>query len=122
MRQCCVQEIECLQIDMAKNGRFVTAAHPLVLDLHSRSYLDGMVRFNMLPMRLVSVPRAGQSLVYVEGKNCWPLPPGSLFSEATTRWSPTLKTACYAALKERGNARRQIIVREMLQYMMWQVV
>jgi hypothetical protein len=114
VRQCCVQEIVCLQIDMAKNGRFVTAPHPLVLDLHSRSYLDGMVRFNMLPMRLVSVPRAGQSLVYVEGKNCWSLPPGTLFSEATTRWSPMLKTACYAALKERGNARRQIIVREML--------
>ena len=73
-----------------------------------------MVRFNMLPMRLVSVPRVGQSPVYVEGKNCWPLPPDLLFSEATTRWSPVLKTACYAALKERGNARRQIIVREVL--------
>jgi hypothetical protein len=114
VRQCCVQEIVCVQIDMSKSGKFVTAPHPLVLDLHSRSYLDGLVRFNMLPMRLASVPRIGQSLVYEEGQNCWTLPPGSLFSDATTRWSPMLKTACYAALKERGNARRQILVRDML--------
>ena len=48
-------------------------------------------------MRLVSVPRAGQSPIYVEGKNCWPLPPGSLFSEATSR----LKTLKSGILKKR---------------------
>ena len=63
-------------------------------------------------MRLVAT---GDGRVRSAGTNCWPVPAGSDPSVRLTnvlrRWTVTLKTACYSALRRRGNACRQSIVR-----------
>jgi hypothetical protein len=61
-------------------------------------------------MRLVAV---GDGRVRAAGVNCWPLSgenPSVRLTNALRRWTPTLKTACYSALRRRGNACRQSLI------------
>jgi hypothetical protein len=64
-------------------------------------------------LRLV-LPGVVPPVRYVEGVTCWQLPLGARADDVFLTWSPALKTACYAALKRRGNACRQAIVRHFL--------
>ena len=64
-------------------------------------------------LRLV-LPGVVPPVQYVEGVTCWQLPLGARADDVFLTWSPVLKTACYAALKRRGNACRQAIVRRFL--------
>ena len=64
-------------------------------------------------LRLV-VPGVVPPARYVEGVTCWQLPLGTRADDVFLTWSPVLKTACYAALKRRGNACRQAVVRRFL--------
>ena len=66
-----------------------------------------------MTLRLV-LPGVVPPVQYVEGVTCWQLPLGARADDVFLTWSPVLKTACYAALKRRGNACRQAIVRRFL--------
>ena len=94
-----VEGIVLLQADMAMDGVFVTLK-------------QGMVAPFGCNIRLALCNASGG--VYVDGKDCWPLPPGTDPASVFAQWSTELKLACYAALKQRGNACRQEVVKAFL--------
>ena len=62
-------------------------------------------------MRLVAT---GDGRVRSAGTNCWLVPgtdPSVRLTNVLRRWTTTLKVACYSALRRRGNACRQSLVR-----------
>jgi hypothetical protein len=94
-----VEGIVLLQADIAMNGVFVTLR-------------EGVVAPFGCDIRLALRSSPGGS--YVDGVDCWPLPAGTDPASVFVQWSPELKLACYVALKQRGNACRQEIVRAFL--------
>ena len=87
-----------LQADCVGDGSFTGVGHGDVVPAR-------------VPLRLVLpgvVPR------YVPDVNCWPLVLGTNADDVFLCWSLQLKTACYAALKRRGNVYRQTLVRAFL--------
>ena len=91
--------IVLLQADIAMNGVFVTLR-------------EGVVAPFGCDIRLALRSSLGGS--YMDGVDCWPLPAGTDPASVFVQWSPELKLACYVALKQRGNACRQEIVRAFL--------
>jgi len=52
---------------------------------------------------------------YLEGINSWQMDLGETLETVFQHWSPPLRAACFAALKQRGNTRRQAVLREKVQ-------
>jgi hypothetical protein len=100
-------------IDMHKTGMFI----PLSVATQNwtpweLSGVDGWIALQQVPVRLVPRPivDSGGGVGLELGVNSWEPPPGARVSTLLTSWSDPLRCACYAALKQRGNARRQDIV------------
>ena len=81
---------------------------------HQATHLDAYFQLVQCPVRLVPRPLLGaKQPTLIDGVNCW-LPPVNVpVSMLLKSWSPSLRSACYAALKQRGNSRRQQLVRAM---------
>ena len=100
-------------IDMHKTGVFI----PLSVATQNwtpweLSGVDGWILLQQVPVRLVPRPivDSGGGVRLELGINSWEPSPGARVSTLLTSWSNSLRCACYAALKQRGNARRQDIV------------
>lgn len=108
----CMDAVE-VYVDMNKTGAFV----PLTSIIQNWTpaqlqVLDQFFDITRAPIRLVSnlfgATRPAQML---DGVTCWTAPSKVPVSALLKVWSPHLQLACYAALKQRGNLRRQQLVR-----------
>ena len=72
--------------------------------------------FRGRPLRWVLADAIADDLTCdTEDYNWWRLPDGIDYQHAFYTWSPCMRQACFAALKRKGNARRQTLVETTLQ-------
>ena len=106
-----VQSVVSVQADIGKNGVFVDVQHPYLFNEHDLFYYNGFIKFNRIPLRLIlRTPDTPVSHVFTDGVDSWSLSSSIFYSQALLMWTPTLRDACFAALKRLGNARRQLLV------------
>ena len=81
---------------------------PYCLDTAEAAMIDGAPPDNA---RLRLVLPGTDPNTYREGVNCWQVDEGETLATVFQKWSTPVRAACFAALKKRGNVRRQEVLR-----------
>ena len=91
---------------------FDNVPHPANYPPIVRLTLDTQLAQSFRPFRLVCL--GVQPAELKVGVSCWDLPDTADYATVFSSWTPPLRAACFAALKRRGNARRQLLAATLL--------